>query len=95
MVDSYLLRMHVGLSQFDARAMRQAIPAARCLHVLTTWLPRFADWFHPFIGSPLTWQTLTQMSDAELRRTGYGRLSGMHTYLAGLFPRFWHAARSL
>lgn len=95
MVDSYLLRMHMGLSHFDARAMRQAIPAARCLHVLTTWLPRFAGWFHPFVGSPLTWQKLTQMSDAELRRTGYGQLAGLHHYLAGLFPRFWHAARSL
>lgn len=95
MIDSYLLRMHVGLSQFDARTMRQAIPAARCLYVLATWLPRFADWFHPFIGSPLTWQSLLEMGDEELEHVGYGRLAGLRDYLTELFPRFWHAARSL
>ena len=95
MIDSYLLRMHVGLSHFDARTMRQAIPAARCLYVLTTWLPRFADWFHPFVGSPVTWRSLIEMGDAELEHVGYGRLAGLRDYLAALFPRFWHAARSL
>ncbi len=95
MVDSYLLRMHVGLSGFDARAVRQAIPAARCLHLITTWLPRFADWFHPFVGSPLTWSALTEMSDEELRHVGYGRLAGLHSYLRDLFARFWHASRML
>lgn len=95
MVDSYLLRMHVGLGRFDTRAMRQAIPAARCLHVLTTWLPRFAEWFRPFVGSPLTWQELIHMDDETLRHVGYGRLCGVRQYLADLFPRFWHAAHSL
>lgn len=95
MVDSYLLRMHVGLSGFDARAVRQAIPAARCLHLITTWLPRFADWFHPFVGSPLTWRALTEMGDEELRHVGYGRLAGLHSYLRALFARFWHASRML
>ena len=95
MVDSYLLRMHVGLSGFDARAVRQAIPAARCLHLITTWLPRFADWFHPFVGSPLTWRALTEMSDQELHHVGYGRLAGLQGYLRDLFARFWHASRML
>lgn len=95
MVDSYLLRMHVGLSGFDARAVRQALPAARCLYLITTWLPRFADWFQPFVGSPLTWRALTAMSDEELHRTGYGRLAGLHDYLRDLFMRFWHANRML
>lgn len=95
MVDSYLLRMHVGLSGFDARAVRQTLPAARCLYLITTWLPRFADWFHPFVGSPLTWHALTEMSDEELHRAGYGRLAGLHGYLRGLFVRFWHASRML
>lgn len=95
MVDSYLLRMHVGLSSFDARAMRQALPAARCLFVLTTWLPRLADWFEPFVNSPLTWQALIQMDDDDLERAGYGRMAGFKSYLAELFPRFWHASKLL
>lgn len=95
MIDSYLLRMHVGLSHFDARIMRQALPAAFCLHVLVTWLPRFADWFQPFLGSPLTWQSLHQLDDPGLRRVGYGRLAGIRNYLSDLFVRFWHATRAL
>ena len=95
MVDSYLLRMHVGLAHFDARAMRQALPAAFCLHVLTTWLPRFAEWFEPFVQSPLTWRALLEMDDAELHHAGYGRLAGLHHYLANLFVRFWHDAKLL
>ena len=95
MVDSYLLRMHVGLPRFDARTMRQALPAAFCLHVLTTWLPRFADWFQPFLGSPLTWQSLHRLDDNGLRRVGYARLAGIRGYLSDLFVRFWHAARAL
>ena len=95
MVDSYLLRMHFGLGQFDARAMRQAIPAARCLYVITTWLPRLANYFRPFVGSPLTWRHLTSMNDDQLHGAGYGRMAGWRRYLTDLFPRFWHAARLL
>lgn len=95
MVDSYLLRLHFGLGQFDARAMRQAIPAARCLHVITNWLPRFAETFRPFVGSPLTWRYLTSMSDVELRRAGYARMVGWRAYLFRLLPRFWNATRLL
>lgn len=95
MVDSYLLRLHFGLGHFDARAMRQAIPAARCLYVIATWLPRFADAFRPFVGSPRTWRYLTAMSDAELQRAGCARMIGWRPYLARLFPRFWRATRLL
>jgi hypothetical protein len=94
-VDSYLLRMHIGLSQFDARAMRQALGAARCLYVILTWLPRFAEWFQDFVGSPLTWQAVSAMSDAELQRVGLPQMVGVRRYLTDLFPRFWHAAKSL
>lgn len=95
MIDSYLLRMHVGLGQFDSRAMRQAIPAARCLHFITNWLPRFADVFRHFVGSPLTWRYLLNMDDVQLRRAGYGRMIGWEIYLRRLVPRFWHATRLL
>lgn len=95
LIDSYLLRMHVGLGQFDSRAMRQAIPAALCLHVITTWLPRFADMFRPFVGSPLTWRYLLAMDDEQLRRAGYERMTGWRPYLTNLFLRFWRATRLL
>ena len=95
MVDSYLLRMHFGLGHFDSRAMRQAIPAARCLYVITTWLPRLADCFRPFVGSPLTWRLLVSMTDDQLHRAGYGRMAGWRPYLAELFTRFLDAARLL
>ncbi len=94
-VDSYLLRMHMGLGRFDSRAMRQAIPAALCLHVVTAWLPRFADAFHAFVGSPLTWRRLLSMDDDALRRAGYGRMVGWQAYLRRLMPRFWDATRLL
>ena len=94
-VDSYLLRMHVGLGQFYSRAMLQAIPAALCLHVITTWLPRFAEAFRPFVGSPLTWRHLLNMDDAQLRRAGYERMIGWRPYLRRLLPRFWRATRLL
>lgn len=95
MIDSYLLRMHVGLSNFDARAVRQTLPAAFCLYVVTTWLPRFAEWFQPFLDSPLTWRSLQQLDDEGLRRVGYSRLAGLREYLSDLFVRFWHATRAL
>lgn len=95
MIDSYLLRMHVGLGGFDSRAMRQAIPAALCLHVITAWLPRFAEVFRPFARSPLTWRLLIGMDDDQLRRAGYGRMAGWRPYLRRLFPRFWQATRLL
>lgn len=95
MLDSYLLRLHRGLAHCDVRAIRLALPAARCLYLLAVWLPRLGDWFQPFVGSPLTWKSLTQMSDEQLHRAGFGRLAGRHSYLAELFFRFGHAARML
>jgi hypothetical protein len=62
---------------------------------VTRWLPRFADWFQPFLGSPLTWQSLQQMDDSALERVGYQRLVGIREYLADLFTRFWHVSRML
>ncbi|MDX1662233.1 MAG: hypothetical protein R3272_00465 [Candidatus Promineifilaceae bacterium] len=95
MVDSYLLRLHIGLEEFDARAMRQALPAARCLYVLTHWLPRLGEWFHPFVGSPLTWRHLNELDAAGLRRAGFDQLVGLRSYLADLFVRFWYASKQL
>lgn len=96
MVDSYLLRMSMLLgSEFSARAMRQAIPAALCLHVLMTWLPRFAIWFQSYANSPYTWEAVAGLADEHLQTAGLGHLAGMRDYLADLFQRFLLASKSL
>jgi hypothetical protein len=96
MIDSYILRMSVLLGQgFPARAVRRAMPAALCLHVLTAWLPRFADWFHPYVGSPYTWEMITNMNDRQLDRAGLPQLKWTRPYLKNLFRRFRKAYTSL
>jgi hypothetical protein len=95
MIDSYLLRLHVGLPGFDSRAARQALPAALCLYVITAWLPRLAEWFQPFVRSPRTWASLIPASPEELTARGCGQMVAHRQYLADLFVRFWHASNML
>ncbi|MDT8306429.1 MAG: hypothetical protein RRC07_10875, partial [Anaerolineae bacterium] len=95
MIDSYLLRLHVGLPGFDSRAARQALPAALSLYVVGTWLPRLAEWFQPFVRSPLTWASLLEASPEELVARGCGQMVAHRRYLADLFVRFWHASNTL
>lgn len=95
MIDSYLLRLHVGLPGFDSRAARQALPAALCLYVIGTWLPRLAEWFQPFVRSPLTWTSLLAASSEELVARGCSQMVTHRRYLADLFVRFWHASNML
>ncbi len=43
-IDTYFLRLYSGLYPlFNGRELRQAIPAARCLQMITHWLPRFVS----------------------------------------------------
>lgn len=95
MIDSYLLRLHVGLPDFDSRAARQALPAALGLYVITAWLPRLAEWFQPFVRSPRTWASLLEASPEELVARGCGQMVVHRRYLADLFVRFWHASNTL
>ncbi len=91
MIDSYLLTMKDRLgSQFDARLIRQAIPAARCLYVLTHWFPHFADWFAQ-MPSKYTWQKINHMPDNQLVGTFFQPLIGFRPYLADVFRRFIQA----
>ncbi len=95
-IDSYMVRMSMLLGRdFSARAARQAIPGALCLHVLLDWLPRFAQLFEPYLGSPHTWQMVTQMNDQQLERVGLGAVAGKRCYLQGLFRRFRSASQAL
>ena len=74
--------------------MRAAIPAARCLHVLTTWFPFFAELANDMPGK-YAWQRLNRLSESELGYYHDGPMAGMRPYLAGVFERFLHAYRSL
>jgi hypothetical protein len=95
-IDGYILSMSrkAGRS-FNARLLRQAIPAARCLYVITSWLPCFADWFQRFPSGRHAWQKINQMSDEQLVAAGYARLANLRPYLAGVFNRFLTAYRTL
>jgi hypothetical protein len=95
MVDTYMLAMSSELgAQFSARSMRQAMPAARCLHILTNWFPHFATWSSQLPSKP-TWQKVNRMSDEQLAETGFAPMITFRPYLAAVFKRFLHAYRTL
>ena len=87
-IDSYILAMNARLgSKFPARHVRQAIPAARCLHVLTSWFPHFARWFAD-MPNKYMWQKVNRMSDADLQGTMFEPIIGFRPYLSDVFHRF-------
>ncbi len=95
LIDSYILLMRTRLRQkFDARAFRQAIPAARCLHILLTWFPHFATWFAE-MPNAYTWQKVNRLPDQELVGTRFETIIGYRTYLQDAFARFLQAYRTL
>ena len=94
-IDSYILTLKAKLgSRFDARTTRQAIPAARCLYVLTHWFPHFADWFSD-MPHKFTWQRVNRMSDTELMGTEFQPIVGFRPYLTAVFQRFLQSYRTL
>lgn len=96
MIDGYLLSMSRRLGRsFNSRLLRQSLPAARCLYVMTSWLPCFADWFQRLPSGRHAWQKINRMSDEQLVEAGYGRLANLRPYLAGVFDRFLGAYRAL
>ncbi len=95
MIDSYLLSLSGQLGdQINTRAVRQAIPAARCLHTLTNWFPYFANWFSD-MPNKYTWQKINRMSDEQLMGTMFQPMIGFRPYLAAVFRRFLQAYRML
>ncbi|MBK6327925.1 MAG: phosphotransferase [Chloroflexi bacterium] len=94
-IDSYLLTMSARLgAEFDARAVRMAIPAARCLYVLSSWLPHFATWFSE-MPNKYTWQKINHMSDEQLTGTAFHSIIQFRPYLSGVFDRFLQAHKTL
>ncbi|MCA9946400.1 MAG: hypothetical protein KC449_23110 [Anaerolineales bacterium] len=95
MIDSYLLALSQKLgSQVNTRALRQAIPAARCLFVLTNWFPHFATWFEE-MPNKFTWQKVNRMAATEFANTPLQGFMQLRPYLSGVFERFLLAYRSL
>jgi hypothetical protein len=95
MIDGYLLSMSGRFgSRFDARAARNAIPAARCLFVLTNWFPRFAKWFSE-MPNKYAWQKVNRMSDERLAESAFQPMITLRPYLAAVFQRFLKAYRTL
>ena len=95
MIDSYIMTMSARLGKsFDGRAMRRAIPAARCLHVLTHWLPHFSTWFTQ-MPNKYTWQKINRLTDAQIAETPYRAMIPFRPYLAGVFHRFLQSYKTL
>jgi hypothetical protein len=96
MVDSYLLAMKAKLGpRFNASDHRLAIPASRCLRLITTWLPRFTDWFHQGRYNFNTWQKLNYLTDEQLIQAGFVQVVSIREYLSRSLTRFLEAYRSL
>lgn len=96
MIDSYILAMRGELgTRFDARAIRLAMPAARCFLVLTRWLPRLGDWLQELQFDTEVWQAMSDLPDEQLEDAGLAELVDWKTALAKLFDRFLGAYRRL
>ncbi|MCA9969950.1 MAG: hypothetical protein KC425_07035 [Anaerolineales bacterium] len=95
LVDTYMLAMRARLGHaFNARDVRQALSAAHCLYVLTTWFPHFASWFAE-MPNAYTWQKVNRMPDTDLVGTRFESLIGYRDHLSGVFQRFLQAYRQL
>lgn len=94
-IDSYLLALSHRLgTRVNTRALRQAIPAARCLYVLTNWFPHFATWFEE-MPNKFTWQKINRMALSEFEGTPLQGFMQLRPFLSGVFERFLLAYRSL
>ncbi len=95
MIDSYMLALSQRLgNRVNTRALRQAIPAARCLHVMTNWFPHFATWFEE-MPNKYTWQKVNRMADQDFVDTPLQGFLQLRPYLSDVFERFLLAYRSL
>lgn len=93
--DTYLLTLSAELGKrCPARAIRAAVPAARCLHVLTTWFPLFADWATELPGLSAGHEN-GRANGAEPNDINNDSLAELRPYLAGVFDRFLQAYHNL
>ena len=93
MIDAYILGVSAELgSDALTRDIRQAIPAARCLHIMLTWLPRFYTWFKDLPADRHArremWQSINRIGDDDLAGTLYAPIAGLRPHLTEVFHRF-------
>lgn len=94
-IDSYLLAMKEELgSRFDARQMRLAIPAARCLQTITTCFPFFATWYNR-MPDKYTWQRANRLAEFQGTRRLPLPMMGLKPVMRDIFRRFLQAYRML
>lgn len=94
LIDSYFIRLAANLEadEYSARHIRRyALPAARCLYVLTYWLPTISEWFMHLPSSRQTWQKIQELDDEKLAPLGYTPLVGLRPHLQKVFARFLEA----
>lgn len=94
LVDSYFIALgqQVAAESYNARTLRRhALPAARCLYAMTTWLPTIADWFIHLPPSRHTWEMIHEMDESQLATLGYTPLLARQPHLRHLFGRFFDA----
>lgn len=94
LVDTYLLERYANADDFNTRAARQALAAARCLYVITHWFPTFAEWASD-MPHKYVWQRVNRMSTSQLVDTEYWPMVRLRPYLSRVFQRFLHAYRTL
>ncbi|MCA9917041.1 MAG: hypothetical protein KC445_03770 [Anaerolineales bacterium] len=94
-IDTYLLALSQRMgTRINTRALRQAIPAARCLYVLTNWFTHFATWFEE-MPNKFTWQKVNRMATQDFADTPLQGFMQLRPYFSGVFERFLLAYRSL
>lgn len=96
MIDSYILAMRGELgNRFDARSIRLAVPAARCLLVLVEWIPRLGDWLKELSIDKDVWLAMGETPDEVLTEAGLAELITWRSSLSLIFDRFLRAYRLL
>lgn len=93
LIDSYILQLSAELSSrddtpFDARALRRAIPAARCMYILFHWFPRFDKWFHWSPERVFSGRTLDPFDQDDILHSASDPISQLQPLLADTFRRF-------
>jgi hypothetical protein len=94
-IDGYLLAMKAELgARFDSRQMRLALPAARCLQIITTCFPFFATWFDQ-LPDKYTWQRVNRSPDPEFVGRATLPMMSLKPAMRETFRRFLQAYRML
>jgi hypothetical protein len=94
LVDGYMLQMSGRLRRrFPARQIRQALPAARALSILTVELPKLVPTLRRLMRQPQL--SANGLTDEWLRLAGADELIEKRPQLAAMFDRFWRAYQLL